>query len=170
MQLVNKTILKKFSSSFSQLLKANFCTKHYQTLPFFDPDPEIIRFYKTYLNNNYTKVELEKLLIEKSSSFSQPSFTEKLSKILSNLEFKNQLDDVKQIILDKIATSNNPSLSGLSQYYFKLSGKMVRPLLLILISKYISECVSQQSKFSLKSSNFKTPSIDSLLKTANPIK
>ena len=154
--ITSKSFVHSLKKEYCHIKRNCFTTKNYLPLSFFDPDPEITKFYKTYLNTNYTKIELEKLLIDKSSKFSNPSFTEKLSKLLSNLEFKNQLDDVKKIILDKIATSNNPSLSGLSQYYFKLSGKMVRPLLLILISKYISECVSHASTIYGISNNSKT--------------
>ena len=164
-----KNIFKSFKFSFTHMRQNPFSSKNYQTLPYFDPDPEITKFYKTYLNTNYSKLELEKLLLDKISKFSQPSFAEKLSKFLTNIEFKNQLDEVKDIILNKIATSNIQSLSGLSKYYFNLSGKMIRPLLLILISKYISECVSHQYKYSLKENTKSFATLESLLQKHNSV-
>lgn len=123
----------------------------YQKLSNFDPEPEILKFYPKYLNKS-SKEELveeynKKLDYihtyfgnDKNSNSPLGYISSKYTKFMGILEYKPQLNEILKIIIEKIANSEENTLHELSEYYFKQSGKMIRPYLLILISKYLYEC------------------------------
>jgi geranylgeranyl pyrophosphate synthase len=88
---------------------------------------------KTEFINNLTNKNSSKIL-------------HKLNKFLGKNEFKSQIDEIIKIINNKIANSEESNLQELSEYYFKLSGKMFRPYIIITISKYLYECINNNSQ------------------------
>jgi geranylgeranyl pyrophosphate synthase len=148
---LNNLTCKKYSD----IAKKNH---DYNLLTPFEPEPEILKFYKNYLNyknknntsnsyNNLTKEEYIKLyqnkldiIDSKNINSNSISITKSIGKFLGMLEFKSQIGDILKIINEKIVTSEENHLQELSEYNFKQTGKMIRPYLLILISKYLYEC------------------------------
>jgi all-trans-nonaprenyl-diphosphate synthase len=132
----------------------------YKSLTIFQPDDEILKFYNKYLttdnkspdkeeyNKMYnTKLEYlnEKISMEgnKGKGFLNSSATiQKLTKFSGLLEYKHEMSDILKIITEKITHSDDKGLKETSEYYFKSSGKMIRPYLLMLIARYISDCLN----------------------------
>lgn len=134
----------------------NFCLanlqlseKEFTPLAEFDPSPEIIKNYKKYMNLNLDKSELKKIYKDKINLLKHKSKDNNIENIniadsysfLTNLnDFKRELKDVKNFILENISEPEENKLKELSEYNFLFMGKMVRPVLIILVSKYIHEC------------------------------
>ena len=55
-------------------------------------------------------------------------------------EYKNQIKQVLSFILTKMTSTSNNNINSICEYYFNLSGKMIRPHFLIQISAYLNEC------------------------------
>lgn len=145
-------ILKQtFKVSFSK-----FSNKSYTSLSLFNPDLEAIKHYKDYFLN-YSKKELQNLLKEKEEKIQQKipknSKFNQLSQYLTLNEFKLELKDTVNIIFKDIVSSKETNLQDLSEYNFKQEGKMIRPLILLLISKYVQECLDAQITDNIKNNN-----------------
>jgi all-trans-nonaprenyl-diphosphate synthase len=74
-------------------------------------------------------------------------YNSNVTKFMGILEYKSQMEEILKIITDKIAICDENDLQQLSEYYFKSSGKMIRPYLLISISKYMYECLYEQGNY-----------------------
>jgi geranylgeranyl pyrophosphate synthase len=115
----------------------------------FDPSPEIMKNYKKYIDLNIDKSELKNIQENKIKLLKQKSGDPNIDKIsladaysfLSNInDFKRELKDINKFILEKISEDEENKLKELSEYNFLMMGKMIRPVLIILVSKYIHEC------------------------------
>ncbi len=128
----NKSLIKYFSIK-----------REYQNLKVFTPEEESSKFYKYYFKP-MTNNELEIMKTEKLEQINNIINTDRsLSKTFNNLysgvNAAIHLKDVVKII-HKITETDEKNLQELSEYYFKADGKRIRPLTLIMISKYIYEC------------------------------
>lgn len=153
--LRNFTIQSHFKSQLHIKTYKTLCTQideaetKYKSLNEFDPEPEILKYYKYYINTEKSKNELEILYKEKNEyinkmnlSVSKGGFMQqKLSLFKGMLEYKRETQEILKIINENISNSEEASLQELSGYYFKHVGKMIRPYLMITISKYIYECI-----------------------------
>ncbi len=115
----------------------------------FDPSPEVSKNFKKYMNLKIDKSELKQIYFDKIKLMKEKSGDPSIEKIslvnsysfISNLnDFNRELKDIKQYILEKIAENEETTLKELSEYNFQLMGKMIRPVLIILVSKYLHEC------------------------------
>jgi all-trans-nonaprenyl-diphosphate synthase len=126
--------------------------KDINSLVSFDPDPEILKFYKNYLfddasNTKENYIDLYSSKFNYINSKLSNSILSKLSKFMGIREYKSQREEIISIITNRIANSEEVNLKELSEYYFKESGKMIRPYLLITISKYMYECLFNEEKY-----------------------
>ncbi len=133
--------------------------KDFTPLTIFNPDSEILKFYKKYLitdRKEPTKAEYEEMyntkieyINEKISNMQKSGKSllnysatyQKFTKFSGILEYKHEMGDILKIITEKITDSDEKDLKELAEYYFKSSGKMIRPYLLMLISRYIFDCL-----------------------------
>ena len=159
-------------------LKKRFCLnnsilseKIFTPINDFDPSPEIVKNYKKYIQLNIEKVKLKKiyddkiiLLQEKSGNINPDSLSLSDSyNFISNLtDFNRELKDIRKIILTKIAQSDDNTLKELSEYNFLFMGKMIRPVLIILVSKYIHECITHMNSTGKKNPNIHNCSIENV--------
>ena len=132
-------MIKKCTVSY---LKTNI--KRYQSLSKFDEREEISIHYKKLLNFKLSKSEAEAILKQKEKNvnnyFTGEGFSSNLSNIYNLYGIKSNLINIIEFIKTGIADSDQKSLKKLSEYYFNIEGKMVRPLLILLFAKYIHEC------------------------------
>lgn len=75
--------------------------------------------------------------LKKINSISPMSLTESFKGFF---EYKNQIKQVLSFILTKMTSTSNNNINSICEYYFNLSGKMIRPHFLIQISAYLNEC------------------------------
>lgn len=139
-------------SSFNSTEK-NTHNKDYKSLTIFQPDNEILKFYNNYLtpvgsptkeeyNTMYnSKLELINQKISLTDNTSK-GLLQKFTKFSGIVEYKHEMGDILKIITEKITFSEEKYLKELSEYYFKSSGKMIRPYLLMLIARYIHDCLN----------------------------
>ena len=160
-----KNLLIKFKQN--KILK-NFSdyNKENEFIPLedFNPSSEITKHYKKYIDINIEKSEL-KLEYEKKLNYikekSGNSNTNKISlsnaySFLSNVnEFNRELKKIRNFILTEIAEADEGKLKELSEYNFEKMGKMIRPILIILFSKYIHESI-----FAIKNNKDKDKNIN----------
>lgn len=136
-------------------------SSEYTPLTTYEPDEEVLKFYKIYLNDDpaLSKSHYENLYKSKfdyiqnlnTSTFDQnigkwTSLASGFNKFTGILEMQSELKEVIKIITTKITVSKETELQDLSEYYFKMGGKMIRPYLLISVSKYMYECVYGEGK------------------------
>jgi len=72
------------------------------------------------------------------------------------IEYQSQLKIILKTILERISCSDDDELlQEITEYYFKMSGKMIRPHFLIQLAKYLFDCKnsSLQGELSYKSSD-----------------
>lgn len=148
----NYNFIKKYYVVSPQILPKE---NEFSPLIEFDPLPEISKNYKKYMNLNLDKTELQKIYDSKLQLFVNKSGNKDITKMsfadsfsfLSNLnDFNRELKDIRKFILEKIAEADVQTLKELSEYNFLAMGKMIRPVLIILVSKYIHECIINQIK------------------------
>lgn len=143
-KLKNKFIKKNFS-----LANLLISEKEFTPLIDFDPSPEIMKNYKKYMNLNIDKSELKNIYENKVNLLKQRSGDSNIDKMslgdaysfLTNInDFKRELKEINKFILENISEDEENKLKELSEYNFLNMGKMIRPVLIILVSKYIHEC------------------------------
>jgi hypothetical protein len=110
--------------------------KEYKSLTIFQPDHEILKFYKNYLSpeGNPSKEEYNKMYNSKLEYINQrvsvadnsgmgfinySATLQKLTKFSGILEYKHEMQDILKIIAEKITFSEEKYLKELSEYYFK---------------------------------------------------
>lgn len=129
--------LSKFNFKFS---KANFTEiklrvdRPIPLLDSYQPNSEILKYYKKYENKEMNYQELESL---KSSKLEE---IKNKSKEKSNLDLRNELQEVIKVINSKLSIPKNRNVNEISELYFNNADKMEKPFILFVISKYLYEC------------------------------
>lgn len=148
--LTNKFLIKNFSTNENQ---------EFIPLEDFNPSPEILKHYKKYIEINIEKSEMKKNYEGKLSYIKEKSGNENSNKItlsnaysfLSNVnEFNRELKKIRNYIITEIAEKDEGTLKELSEYNFEKMGKMIRPILIILFSKYIHESINNLKEKKIK--------------------
>ena len=126
------------------IISKSFCTLNnttYTPLIKIDPKLELNRFYDPYLSI-YDKTSLINSFELKKKEISRVSPLSLIETFSGFLEYTKQIDLVKKFIFSNFAApkEGDNSLNELTEYYFTLSGKMIRPHFLIELSKYVNEC------------------------------
>jgi all-trans-nonaprenyl-diphosphate synthase len=146
----NKNILKFTHKIYQKYYSEYNKEKEFTPLEDFNPSSEITKHYKKYFEFNGEKFQLKKEYEDKLAFIKEKSGNNKDNKIslsnaysfLSNVnDFNRELKKIKNFIITEIAVSDESKLKELSQYNFLKMGKMIRPILLILFSKYIHESI-----------------------------
>ena len=139
-----------FKNFICKKLNSKIPKKFYKTLTDFDEESEISKHYKKLLYMKLSKIEAEKLFNEKNilinNYFKNDSTTTNFKNLYSMHGIKTHLQDIIELIKTRIASSDEKTLNKLSEYYFNIEGKMIRPFLIILMSKYVHECKYPNSK------------------------
>ena len=121
--------------------------KNYTCLITYNPEQEVSKFYKNYLKP-FEKEELKTMLKSKNDYIQQKlpnnSIFNQLSQYLTVNEYKSELKEINEIIFKDMTNVEETNLEDLSKYNFKQEGKMIRPQILLLISKYLEECLKEK--------------------------
>jgi all-trans-nonaprenyl-diphosphate synthase len=152
--LMNKNKNKNKNNILMSISQKNFSDfiKDIEFIPLedFNPSAEITKHYKKYIEINVEKSELKKEYEKKLNYIKEKSGSSNTNKIslsnaysfLSNVnEFNRELKKIRNFIIKEIAEADEGKLKELSEYNFEKMGKMIRPILIILFSKYIHESI-----------------------------
>lgn len=140
MNIIIKKKLQIHNLIFSN--KRTFSLNTSKNLIEFNPEPELYRFIDKYINNEENKQFLASELIKKENIIKDISPLSLLNTFKGFYEYSSQVKIVHDFIFNNITEGviNNKSIGTISEYYFKIGGKMIRPHFIIQLSKYIYEC------------------------------
>lgn len=128
--------------------KPTFCTTKfkYDGLIEIDPYPQLNKFIGYYINTSKDKQELKSLLDTNTRNLQLMNKTSMLETFKGFVEYKSQMKLVINTIFEKIcnASEEDDKLKDIVDYYFKSSGKMIRPHFIIQLSKLINECENKE--------------------------
>ncbi len=130
--------------------------KPYLKLQPFKPDTELYKFIDVYLQNA-NKESLLNEITRKQQMINRISPFSLLDTFKGFVEYKAEKQLIKECIFKNITEPMKEEilLKPLSEYYFNLSGKMIRPHFIIQLSKYLYECLDGDSKDFFDSKIFK---------------
>lgn len=139
---------KLMFNSWLKIGTSKFCysSLKYEGLVQIDPLPQLNKFMSKYIDESLDNQELNNRLNSKKNYLQKVSKLGMLDTFKGFLEYKSQMKLVIKTINDNICDASleeDDNLKDIIDYYFKMSGKMIRPHFIIQLSKFIYECESK---------------------------